>query len=63
MDKYFHQKIICVIIPKNIQVGGLKNGYGPSTGFVEARQAVADYVSVPSARITADDVILCSGCR
>merc|ERR1719225_178944 len=43
-------------------VGGLRNGYGPSTGFVDARQAVADYVSVPGARITADDVILCSGC-
>merc|ERR1719225_781385 len=43
-------------------VGGLKNGYGPSTGFVDARQAVADYVSVPGAKVTADDVILCSGC-
>merc|ERR1711936_1439543 len=43
-------------------VGGLRNGYGPSTGFVEARQAVAEYVSVPGAEITADDVILCSGC-
>jgi len=43
-------------------IGGLKNGYGPSTGFVDARQAVADYVSVPGAKVTADDVILCSGC-
>merc|ERR1711936_271704 len=43
-------------------IGGLKNGYGPSTGFVDARQAVAEYVSVPGAEITADDVILCSGC-
>ena len=41
---------------------GQRNGYGPSTGFIEARQAVADYVSVPGAEITADDVILCSGC-
>ena len=41
---------------------GQSNGYGPSTGFVEARQAVAEYVSVPGAEITADDVILCSGC-
>ena len=41
---------------------GQRNGYGPSTGFVEARQAVAEYVSVPGAEITADDVILCSGC-
>ena len=43
-------------------MAGSKNGYGPSTGFIEARQAVADYVSVPGAKITADDVILCSGC-
>merc|ERR1719339_202878 len=43
-------------------IGGLRNGYGPSTGFVDARQAVADYVSVPGAKVTADDVILCSGC-
>ena len=43
-------------------IGGLRNGYGPSTGFVDARQAVADYVSVPGANVTADDVILCSGC-
>ena len=43
-------------------VKGQRNGYGPSTGFIEARQAVADYVSVPGAEITADDVILCSGC-
>jgi len=41
---------------------GQRNGYGPSTGFIEARQAVAEYVSVPGAEITADDVILCSGC-
>merc|ERR1719507_101357 len=43
-------------------IGGLRNGYGPSTGFVDARQAVADYVSVPGGQVTADDVILCSGC-
>jgi len=43
-------------------VKGLKNGYGPSTGFVEARQAVAEYVSTPGAEVGSDDVILCSGC-
>ena len=26
---------------------GVNNGYGPSTGFAPARQAVADHVSVP----------------
>ena len=26
---------------------GSNNGYGPSTGFVAARQAVADHISVP----------------
>ena len=41
---------------------GVHNGYGPSTGFVESRQAVADHVSVPGGEVTADDVILCSGC-
>merc|ERR1712112_113214 len=38
------------------------NGYGPSTGSLEARQAVAQYVSVPGAEVTEEDVILCSGC-
>jgi len=41
---------------------GIHNGYGPSTGFVESRQAVADHVSVPGGEVTADDIILCSGC-
>jgi len=41
---------------------GLHNGYGPSTGFLPARTAVAEHISVPGAQVTADDVILCSGC-
>eukprot|EP00090_Calanus_glacialis_P032098 TRINITY_DN53259_c0_g1_i1.p1 TRINITY_DN53259_c0_g1~~TRINITY_DN53259_c0_g1_i1.p1 ORF type:complete len:524 (-),score=99.28 TRINITY_DN53259_c0_g1_i1:373-1944(-) len=41
---------------------GIHNGYGPSTGFIESRQAVAEHVSVPGGEVTADDVILCSGC-
>jgi tyrosine aminotransferase len=41
---------------------GKYNGYGPSVGFEEARQAVAEYVSSPGAEIMADDVVLCSGC-
>ena len=47
---------------KESLMAGVKNGYGPSTGFVEARQAVAEYVSTPGAEVTANDVILCSGC-
>merc|ERR1719154_993333 len=38
------------------------NGYGPSTGSVEARSAVAAHVSVPGGEVTSDDIILCSGC-
>jgi len=41
---------------------GKNNGYGPSTGFEGPRQAVADYISVPGAEVTKDDIILCSGC-
>ncbi|XP_053698459.1 tyrosine aminotransferase [Sabethes cyaneus] len=40
---------------------GSSNGYGPSTGFPEARQAVAEYVA-HQGTVTANDVILCSGC-
>lgn len=39
---------------------GSHNGYGPSTGFPQARQAVADYVA-HQGDVTANDVILCSG--
>lgn len=41
---------------------GSHNGYGPSTGFLSAREAVAKHVSIPGGEVTADDVILCSGC-
>lgn len=42
---------------------GKYNGYGPSTGFVESREAVAKYVSVPGVvELEAKDIILCSGC-
>lgn len=41
---------------------GKYNGYGSSTGFPEARDAVADHVSCTGAEITGEDVILCSGC-
>uniref|UniRef100_A0A1B0CWQ2 Tyrosine aminotransferase n=1 Tax=Lutzomyia longipalpis TaxID=7200 RepID=A0A1B0CWQ2_LUTLO len=40
------------------------NGYGPSTGRVEARQAVAEYEATNNnvGPLTAEDIILCSGC-
>nr|XP_053645303.1 tyrosine aminotransferase-like [Cherax quadricarinatus] len=42
---------------------GKFNGYAPSTGYVEAREAVARYCSVPGvAELEAKDIVLCSGC-
>jgi DNA-binding transcriptional MocR family regulator len=41
---------------------GKHNGYGPSTGSQAAKEAVAKHVSVPGGEVTADDIILCSGC-
>ncbi|GFS03954.1 tyrosine aminotransferase [Elysia marginata] len=38
------------------------NGYCPSIGYVESRQAVADYVSTPTSQVDATDVVLTSGC-
>lgn len=45
-------------IANGIQSGKC-NGYAPSTGYVEARKAVAEHIGD---NITSDDVILCSGC-
>lgn len=38
------------------------NGYNPSIGYEEARQAVADYTSTHDAPVTSKDVILTNGC-
>lgn len=38
------------------------NGYCPSVGYIESRQAVADYVSTPTSPVDAKDVVLTSGC-
>lgn len=38
------------------------NGYGPSAGHLDARKAVAEYVSPHQGAVTPNDVILCSGC-
>ncbi|XP_019539199.2 tyrosine aminotransferase-like [Aedes albopictus] len=45
---------------RSVVQDGSHNGYGPSTGFPEARKAVAEYVS-HQGDVTANDVILCSG--
>ena len=42
---------------------GKRNGYAPSTGYLESRQAVAKHINKnPNLSLTSDDVILCSGC-
>ncbi|XP_071448916.1 tyrosine aminotransferase [Hetaerina americana] len=38
------------------------NGYAPSVGYQEAREAVAKYCSTSTAVVDAKDIILCSGC-
>ncbi|XP_015112413.1 tyrosine aminotransferase [Diachasma alloeum] len=38
------------------------NGYAPSTGYIEAREAVAEYSSNEFLKVDPQDVILCSGC-
>ena len=38
------------------------NGYNPSIGYEDARQAVADYTTTPEALVTSKDVILTNGC-
>ena len=38
------------------------NGYGPSTGILKAREAIATYSSVSNHQINAQDVIIASGC-
>ncbi|XP_033228751.1 tyrosine aminotransferase [Belonocnema kinseyi] len=40
----------------------LYNGYAASTGYPEARKAVADYSSNEFIKVDPKDVILCSGC-
>merc|ERR1719272_1754345 len=42
--------------------GGKKNGYANSRGYDEARAAVAKFYTCPESPITADDVVLASGC-
>jgi tyrosine aminotransferase len=43
-------------------MSGKYNGYGPAIGFPEVREALAEYISLPEAPVTADDIVLTSGC-
>ncbi|XP_048769647.2 tyrosine aminotransferase-like [Ostrea edulis] len=42
--------------------GQKHNGYNPSIGYEESREAVARYSSTPNRKLTAKDVILTGGC-
>lgn len=55
-------KEITEAVVEAIQSGKF-NGYGPCTGFGEAKEAVARYCSIPgSLELDAKDIVLCSGC-
>lgn len=46
-------------------MSGQYNGYGPAVGFVQVRQALAEFVNAAAGgggRVQADDIILTSGC-
>lgn len=43
-------------------LSGKYNGYGPAIGFAEVRKALAEHVTHPEAPVTAEDLILTSGC-
>ncbi|KAH3772763.1 tyrosine aminotransferase-like isoform X2 [Dreissena polymorpha] len=56
-------------VPEEAEVALIKalkqrkyNGYGPSTGYEQARAAVAEYSSTSKSNVNAKDVILTSGC-
>ena len=55
-------KVVLEAITDSV-ASGKRNGYAPSTGYVESREAVAKHINKnPNLSITSDDVILCSGC-
>eukprot|EP00053_Salpingoeca_punica_P020295 m.211265 g.211265 ORF g.211265 m.211265 type:complete len:414 (-) comp18033_c0_seq1:322-1563(-) len=41
---------------------GKFNGYPPSTGYADARKAIAEYSSEPDAPVKFEDVVIASGC-
>lgn len=47
---------------KEVLEGGNHNGYASSTGYPEARQAVAQHLNCHGLAYHEDDIVLCSGC-
>lgn len=43
-------------------MSGKYNGYGPAVGFLEVRQALAQFVSTSTSKVSAEDIVLTSGC-
>jgi len=55
-------KVVSEAMQESIE-GGKRNGYAPSTGYPEAREAVAKHINKnPNITIKGEDVVLCSGC-
>jgi tyrosine aminotransferase len=51
----------CAALEESLK-SGLYNGYGPATGLPCVREAVASHATTPEAPVTADDIVLASGC-
>ncbi|XP_060552086.1 tyrosine aminotransferase-like isoform X2 [Ruditapes philippinarum] len=56
-------------VPEEVETSVIKsikqhkyNGYGPSTGYEDARKAVAEYVSEETSQVESKDIVLTSGC-
>jgi tyrosine aminotransferase len=56
------QAAVTLQITSHTQGGASRHGYPPSTGYVFARAAVAERFSTAASPLTADDVVLASGC-
>lgn len=63
---YFFAHPTCTEAVKNLLSSGSANGYGPSSGILEARKSVSMYFNqtLPSSapKISTSDVIMTSGC-
>jgi len=55
-----HEKVNQAVM--DALLSGKYNGYGPAVGFVEVRQALAQFVSTPESYVDAEDITLTSGC-
>jgi len=51
-----------IVAIENAVRSGKYNGYGPSFGFKEAREAVAEFVSAQNSPVTSNDIYLSCGC-